>query len=67
MKWNSLVPAATVLSGLYAAPTEHPVCIIGAGPAGLAAASRLESLGRSTKIFEQQDHVGGKNQALYRE
>jgi ribulose 1,5-bisphosphate synthetase/thiazole synthase len=35
---------------------EHPVCIIGAGPAGLAAAGGLE---QKTVIFDRQEEVGG--------
>ncbi len=67
MKWNFLFLATAFGTAAYAAPTEPPVCIVSAGPAGLAAASRLESLGRTTRIFEQQEQVGGKAQALYRE
>ena len=48
-----------------AAPTDHPVCIVGAGPAGLTAANELESKGRKTIIFEKQAKVGGKCQAYY--
>lgn len=51
----------------YAAPTKDPVCIVGAGPAGLAAAARLESQGQTTTIFEKQALVGGKCQALFKE
>jgi ribulose 1,5-bisphosphate synthetase/thiazole synthase len=50
-----------------AAPTNNPVCIVGAGPAGLIAANRLESQGQQTVIFEKQLSVGGKCQAIYAE
>jgi len=50
-----------------AAPTSNPVCIVGAGPAGLIAANRLESRGQQTVIFEKQVSVGGKCQAVYAE
>jgi NADPH-dependent glutamate synthase beta subunit-like oxidoreductase len=43
----------------------HPVCIIGAGPAGLAAAGRLEEKGIKAVMFDRQDEVGGKCQAWY--
>ncbi|KAH9870321.1 hypothetical protein IAQ61_005795 [Plenodomus lingam] len=46
---------------------EHPVCIIGAGPAGLSAASRLKSKGIKSMIFEKQEAVGGKCQSWYDE
>jgi flavin-dependent dehydrogenase len=50
-----------------AAPTINPVCIVGAGPAGLIAANRLESRGQQTVLFEKQVSVGGKCQAVYAE
>jgi NADPH-dependent 2,4-dienoyl-CoA reductase/sulfur reductase-like enzyme len=42
-----------------------PVCIIGAGPAGLSAAGRLEHKGIKAIIFDEQEEVGGKCQAFY--
>lgn len=42
-----------------------PVCIVGAGPAGLIAASKLEAKGQKIVLFEKQDEVGGKSQAIY--
>lgn len=54
----SVVQAARALSN-------SPVCIVGAGPAGLAAASRLESNGQSTVLFDKQSSVGGKCQEYY--
>ena len=44
-----------------------PVCVVGAGPAGLTAAAELELKGRRTVVFEKQDAVGGKCQAVYQE
>jgi ribulose 1,5-bisphosphate synthetase/thiazole synthase len=52
---------------ILAAPTNNPVCIVGAGPAGLIAANKLESRGQQTVIFEKQASVGGKCQAIYAE
>jgi len=46
---------------------QHPVCIIGAGPAGLAAAGRLQAKGIKSVVFDKQDGVGGKCQAWYDE
>lgn len=42
-----------------------PVCIVGAGPAGLTIANRLESKGYHTIIFERRDTVGGKCKAYH--
>ena len=50
-----------------ATPTNNPVCIVGAGPAGLIAANRLERRGQQTVIFEKQVSVGGKCQVIYAE
>jgi NADPH-dependent glutamate synthase beta subunit-like oxidoreductase len=44
-----------------------PVCIIGAGPAGLSAAGRLEQKGIKAMVFDSQPEVGGKCQAWYDE
>ncbi|KAH7417335.1 FAD/NAD-P-binding domain-containing protein [Cadophora sp. MPI-SDFR-AT-0126] len=56
----------TVLLALAKAhPQTFPVCIVGAGPAGLTAAKNLEDKGRKVVIFEKQDEVGGKCQAVY--
>jgi len=43
----------------------HPVCIVGAGPAGLTIANGLEANGFQTVIFEKDPEVGGKCQAYY--
>jgi hypothetical protein len=42
-----------------------PVCVVGAGPAGLAAAHSLESKGHDVVMFEKQAAVGGKSQVVY--
>ena len=42
-----------------------PVCIVGAGPAGLTVANKLQAMGLGTVIFEKQPEVGGKCQAYY--
>jgi flavin-dependent dehydrogenase len=47
------------------AKPKPPVCIVGAGPAGLTAASKLESKGYHTVIFDEQPEIGGKCQAYY--
>lgn len=44
-----------------------PVCIIGAGPAGLTAAGKLQAKGVKAVVFEKQAAVGGKCQAYYDE
>jgi NADPH-dependent 2,4-dienoyl-CoA reductase/sulfur reductase-like enzyme len=42
-----------------------PVCIVGAGPAGLAAAKALEAKGLEVVLFEKRPDVGGKCQSQY--
>jgi NADPH-dependent glutamate synthase beta subunit-like oxidoreductase len=42
-----------------------PICIVGAGPAGLTVANRLQAKGLETVIFEKNPEVGGKCQAYY--
>ncbi|KAF5343162.1 hypothetical protein D9758_017055 [Tetrapyrgos nigripes] len=44
---------------------QHPVCIVGAGPTGLAAAHALEVKNYSVVVFDKQPEVGGKCQAYY--
>jgi ribulose 1,5-bisphosphate synthetase/thiazole synthase len=39
---------------------EHPVCIIGAGPAGLYAAMILQSIGVPYRVLEASGRVGGE-------
>ncbi|KAJ4301913.1 hypothetical protein N0V90_004009 [Kalmusia sp. IMI 367209] len=52
-------------SALPTKPPKAPVCIIGAGPAGLTAAARLEAKGIEAVVFEKQAAVGGKCQSYY--
>ncbi|KAH7095623.1 hypothetical protein FB567DRAFT_34976 [Paraphoma chrysanthemicola] len=70
----SLLPPLLALFTLTseALPTRRhkepkPVCIIGAGPAGLTAAGKLEDKGIKAVIFDSQPEVGGKCQAWYDE
>ncbi|KAF5350326.1 hypothetical protein D9758_012815 [Tetrapyrgos nigripes] len=42
---------------------QYPVCIVGAGPTGLAAAHALEAKNYSVVVFDKQPEVGGKSQA----
>ncbi|KAI0007584.1 hypothetical protein F4779DRAFT_591384 [Xylariaceae sp. FL0662B] len=62
---NVLILALGVLA--YEDPSDLPVCIVGAGPAGLTTAAELELKGKRTVIFEKQDAVGGKCQAVYQD
>ncbi len=63
MKLTFLMMAVSVAAA--PAPEAHPVCIVGAGPAGLMAANGLEAKGYSTVIFEKDPEVGGKCQEYY--
>ncbi|MCP3872308.1 MAG: FAD-dependent oxidoreductase [Desulfobacteraceae bacterium] len=47
-----------IIEGLYA-PTDKTVAVIGSGPAGLAAAHDLASLGHKVVIYESTDKPGG--------
>lgn len=51
----------------HAAPSSFPVCIVGTGPAGLVAATKLEAKGYDVVMFEKQSAVGGKSQSYYDE
>lgn len=64
----SCIAATAVLTTfLTFAWAADPVCIVGAGPAGLTIANRLEAKGYETVIFEKKPEVGGKCQAYYDE
>jgi flavin-dependent dehydrogenase len=61
-----LLPLILAVSSYSASSLlDFPVCIVGAGPAGLAAAKRLEAKGQKIVVFEKQPKVGGKCQAVY--
>ena len=51
----SLIASARPTKPLYA-----PACVIGAGPAGLTAAGRLQEKGIDAIVFEKQAEIGGK-------
>jgi NADPH-dependent glutamate synthase beta subunit-like oxidoreductase len=68
--WSLLLPLLALCAPTDAIPTrrtedQKPVCIIGAGPAGLSAAGRLEQKGVKAMVFDSQEEVGGKCQAWY--
>ena len=44
------------------ASTGHKVAVVGAGPAGLACAHKLATLGHAVTIFEARDKPGGLNE-----
>lgn len=58
----SLAVAAATIAFTQAA---DPVCIVGAGPAGLTVANKLQAKGYETVIFEKDPEVGGKCQSYY--
>ncbi|SPN99731.1 uncharacterized protein DNG_02582 [Cephalotrichum gorgonifer] len=62
-----LLAAVITATGALASNKGSPVCIVGAGPAGLSAAKALEDKGRDVVIFEKQATVGGKSQAVYKD
>lgn len=71
-KWSLVLPLLAFFSlTVSALPTRRhghknlPVCILGAGPAGLSAAARLEDKGIEAVVFDRQEEVGGKCQAWY--
>ena len=64
MKRSSLLCLVTMACTSFAV---DPVCIVGAGPAGLTVANQLQGKGLETVIFEKDPEVGGKCQAYYDE
>ncbi|KAF2477635.1 FAD/NAD(P)-binding domain-containing protein [Lindgomyces ingoldianus] len=64
-----LLVSAILFELIEAHPTKPklPVCIVGAGPAGLTAANRLEKKGLKAVLFEKQPEIGGKCQSYYDE
>lgn len=71
MWWSLAALQLTILSQTAEAwPARHsrpPVCIIGAGPSGLTAASKLEAKGIKAVVFDKQAELGGKCQSYYDE
>ena len=67
MKLSAIFLVSGVALRCRAANLTNPICIVGAGPAGLTIANRLESQGKQTIIFESQPEVSGKCQAYYYE
>jgi cation diffusion facilitator CzcD-associated flavoprotein CzcO len=63
----SVVLLALTVSATPLRRHQSPVCIIGAGPAGLSAGARLEAKGIPAIIFDEQKEIGGKCQAWYDE
>ena len=63
----SYIAANAALTTVNLAWATDPVCIVGAGPAGLTVANRLEAKGYKTVIFEKDREVGGKCQSYYDE
>lgn len=61
------IASAVVSANPVERNTSPPVCVIGAGPAGLTVAANLEKKGKQVVIFEQKNSVGGKCQAVYKE
>jgi monoamine oxidase len=69
--FTSIISTLTLVNiAVHASPVERavpPVCVIGAGPAGLTVAANLEKKGKQVVVFEQKSVVGGKCQAVYKE
>jgi monoamine oxidase len=64
-RWFLVLLVFSLETAAWPAKPKPPVCIVGAGPAGLIAANKLESKGYQTVIFEKQPEIGGKCQAYY--
>ncbi|KAJ7233721.1 hypothetical protein B0H12DRAFT_1191913 [Mycena haematopus] len=63
MKYSATIASLVGVATLAAAA--DPICIVGAGPAGLRAARALEDKGKDVVVFERMSTVGGKCQAYY--
>jgi ribulose 1,5-bisphosphate synthetase/thiazole synthase len=63
----TLLATAVVAAMLFTFAAADPICIVGAGPAGLTIANRLQAKGLDTVVFEKDPEVGGKCQAFYDE
>ncbi len=56
---DKALSAGVALRGAPAPPTGHNVAVIGAGPAGLAAAGELALLGHDVVVYDERDEPGG--------
>jgi hypothetical protein len=56
-----------IVAATFTFTQADPICIVGAGPAGLTVANGLQAKGFETVIFEKNPEVGGKCQAYYDE
>ncbi|KAJ6505307.1 FAD/NAD-P-binding domain-containing protein [Mycena sanguinolenta] len=66
MKYTAILASLLGAASLeLAAAAGDPVCIVGAGPAGLRAARAVEDRGKDVIIFEKMSAVGGKSQTYY--
>jgi flavin-dependent dehydrogenase len=63
MMFSVLIVLTAAWVGVFA--DVDPICIVGAGPAGLTVANRLQAKGIETVIFEKDPEVGGKCQSYY--
>ncbi|KAJ8089722.1 hypothetical protein PM082_014990 [Marasmius tenuissimus] len=61
----SLPLDASPTKGPRQTSNEHPVCVVGAGPTGLAAAHALERKNYPVVVFEREPDVGGKCASYY--
>ena len=67
LRFSCIAIAGVLTTNLRLVWATDPVCIVGAGPAGLTVANRLETKGYETVIFEKDLEVGGKCQSYYDE
>ena len=58
--WSTRAPAHETELVLGPTRTVKKVAVVGAGPAGLAAATTLADRGHEVELFEARDHVGGQ-------
>eukprot|EP00850_Spirogloea_muscicola_P003302 SM000013S26471 [mRNA] locus=s13:550183:552906:- [translate_table: standard] len=59
-----LLGAALAAAGKGPPKDGKPVCILGAGPSGLAAATSLEEKGYNVVVFEKEESVGGRTRSF---
>jgi ribulose 1,5-bisphosphate synthetase/thiazole synthase len=65
MKRVSTLLAVAAAATLFTFAAADPICIVGAGPAGLTIANRLQAKGLETVVFDKNPKAGGKCQAFY--